>query len=184
MEEKEGGLLSGSAEAKQLSINLLFMTRAAASVGYTELPLAFQKNRLSWVPSVLCLAPSSLACPHTQHRQRTSDLINPNHPWNGGMFQKDSLQLCLASKERAGCCWCCIQPPEWPPQIHLHRTWTSVLRPNIHKLTHTCRSGSHQCPWPHTALNCYPDLLNGYYLTSFLTNSAKTSVRSQATHWL
>lgn len=46
-EEKEGGLLSGSAEAKQISINLLFMTRAAASVGYTELPLAFQKNRLS-----------------------------------------------------------------------------------------------------------------------------------------
>lgn len=44
-EEKEGGLLSGSAEAKQLSINLLFTTRAAASVGYTELPLAFQKNR-------------------------------------------------------------------------------------------------------------------------------------------
>lgn len=46
-EEKEGGLLSGSAEAKQISINLLFTTRAAASVGCTELPLAFQKNRLS-----------------------------------------------------------------------------------------------------------------------------------------
>lgn len=70
-EEKEGGLLSSSAEAKQLSINLLFTMRAAASVGYTELPLAFQKNRLSWVPSVLCLSSKQPCLP--SHRAQTKN---------------------------------------------------------------------------------------------------------------
>lgn len=83
------------------------------------------------------LAPSfhSLACPHKgQNKHQWS--INPTQACNVGMFQKDSLHLCLASKEvDRGCHGCCIQPADWPHQIHVHvhvvRTW--VLHPNIHQ---------------------------------------------------
>ncbi|KAJ7408203.1 hypothetical protein WISP_122207 [Willisornis vidua] len=75
LSEEKKGLLSGSAEGRQISINLLLMTRAAASVGYTEFPLAFQKDRLSQVPSVLCLS-SSLACPH-KGQAKNQWLVDP-----------------------------------------------------------------------------------------------------------
>lgn len=142
---EEGGLLSGSAEAKQLSINLLFTTRAAASVGYAELPLAFQKSR-HWVPSVLCQA-ALLAL--TQHRPGTSDIINPNHIWNVGCCKRFSSPVPGKQRESWGCCGCCIQPPEIHPRYTCTELWASLLHPNIYKLTHTCRSGSH-CVHDHT----------------------------------
>lgn len=112
MEEKEGGLLSGSAEAKRLSINLLFMTRAAASVGYTELPLAFQKNRLSWVPSVLCLSSKQPCLPSHTAQTKNQWPYKPQSPLKWWDVPK-RLSSAVPGKQRESWMLLVLHPATW-----------------------------------------------------------------------
>lgn len=144
--------------------------------------------------SLLCslLAPSSLACPHTA--QTKNQWPYKSHPRLQWWDVPKRLSSAVPGKQREswGCHGCCIQPPEWLPQVHLYWAVDLCSPPQYSwSLTHTRRSGSHQCPRPHTALNCYPDLLNilatlflTLFLTWFFTNSTEMYRRSQTMHWL
>lgn len=120
-EEKEVRLLSYLGGSRQVWIYLLFTTRAAASVGYTELPLTFQKDRFFPVPPVSCLN-SNQSCLSPQRTDQAPVPINPTQTCHVGIFQKDSSSV--SGKQRDRECHGCCQLPD--------HTWLNT------QLTDTC----------------------------------------------